>query len=140
MWWRTSLRFFLQQIKIEHISGSVFWNVMKFVFIVFPSGSLPIGADHLVLHYIKLFQKTNPCFLHGFWRKVFLMLYFINWLNFIAWFSLLFEILGHMCIVIICCPYREVIHFEINFSLLIKPFFYITKRSRQKYKCNKCNI
>ena len=37
---------------------------------------------------------------HGFWRKVFLLLYFINWTNFIFWFSVLQEILSNMCIVI----------------------------------------
>ena len=32
-----------------------------------------------------------------------------------------------MCIVIICYPVRDVLNFEINHSLLIKAFFYITK-------------
>ena len=39
-----------------------------------------------------------------------------------------------MCIVIICCSVCNVINFEINLSLLIKPFFYITKKSIQKFK------
>ena len=36
-----------------------------------------------------------------------------------------------MCIVINCCPVCDVINFEIILSLLIKPFFYITKTLRQ---------
>ena len=43
-------------------------------------------------------------FLHGFWRKIFLTLYFRNWTNFIGWLPLHLEILGNMCIVIIFCP------------------------------------
>ena len=43
-------------------------------------------------------------FLHGFWRKIFLKLYFRNWTNFIGWLPLHLEILGNMCIVIIFCP------------------------------------
>ena len=43
-------------------------------------------------------------FLHGFWRKIFLTLYFRNWTNFTGWLPLHLEILGNMCIVIIFCP------------------------------------
>ena len=38
----------------------------------------------------------------------------INWPNFIAWFFLLHEILGIMCIVIVCEPACDVINFEIS--------------------------
>ena len=41
-------------------------------------------------------------FVYGFSTKMFLMLYCINWSNFIAWLSLLFDILGNMCIAIVC--------------------------------------
>ena len=47
--------------------------------------------------------------------------------------ALLLEILGNMCIVIICCPDSDTINFEINDSYLIK-LFYITKKSGQKWK------
>ena len=67
-----------------------------------------------------------PHFLHDFRRKICLTLYFINWPNFIAWLSSLLEILGNMCIVNFC-KVCDVINLEINLSLLIKPFFYITK-------------
>ena len=39
-----------------------------------------------------------------------------------------------MCIVFICCTVCDIMNFEINLDLLIKPFFYITKKSRQKCK------
>ena len=37
-------------------------------------------------------------------RKMFLLLYSINWLNLIAWLPLLVKILGNMCIIIIYSP------------------------------------
>ena len=63
------------------------------------------------------------------------MFYSSNWPNFIVWLPILLEILGNMRIVINCCPVFDVINFEINQSFLIKPFFYMTKKSGQK-----CNI
>ena len=39
-----------------------------------------------------------------------------------------------MYIVIIRCPVCEVINFENNLIFLVKPFFYITKKSVQKCK------
>ena len=41
-------------------------------------------------------------FVYNFSRKFFLMLYFINWPNFIAWLRLLREILVNICIVTVC--------------------------------------
>ena len=79
---------------------------------------------------LELVSPSN--FLHIFQRKIFLKLCFISWPNSIAWLSLLLEILGNVCIVSICCPVCDVINFEINLSFLIKPFFYITKKSGQK--------
>ena len=43
-----------------------------------------------------------PYFVHGFSRKMFLMLSSINWPNFIGWLPLLLEILVNMCIAIVC--------------------------------------
>ena len=66
------------------------------------------GADHLLPPYIKLFEKTkrylelvSSHFLHDFWRKISLPLYFINWANFIAWLTVLLEMLGSTCIMIV---------------------------------------
>ena len=62
------------------------------------------------------------------------MLYSINWPNFIVWLPLLFEILGNMCIAIVCFLGCDVITFEINIIFLINPVFYLTKKSRLKFK------
>ena len=92
---------------------------------------------------------SPPYFMQDFWRKIFLMLYYINCPNFIFWLLLLLEILVNMCIAIVCYSGRDVIKFEINFIFLIKSFFYVTKKSRQKFKylenkkefsCGKKNI
>ena len=72
-------------------------------------------------------------FVYNFWRKIFLI-YFINRSNSIVWFPLRLEILGSMCIAIICCTLCDIKNFEINLSFLFKLFFYITKTSGQK--CN----
>ena len=45
---------------------------------------------------------SPPHFVKDFSRKIFLMLYSVNWPNFIAWMLLPLEILGDMCIVITC--------------------------------------
>ena len=88
------------------------------------------AANHLLLPHFRLFQKKKgvelvslPHFLHNFWRKIFLSLYFINSLSFIVWLPLLREILGNMCIVIVYQPGCEVMHFEVNLIFLIKSFF-----------------
>ena len=60
-------------------------------------------------------------------RKIFLVLYSINWPNFIVWLPLLLEILDNTCISIICCPVCDVRNFEINLDFLFKPIFCITK-------------
>ena len=55
-----------------------------------------------------------------------------------AWLPLHSEILVNLCIAIICYPVCNVINLEINLNLnlifLIKPFFYISKKSRQKFE------
>ena len=48
------------------------------------------------------------------------------------------EILGNMCIAIVCFSGCDVIHFKINFSFLMKSFFYMIKKLRQKFQCD-CN-
>ena len=100
------------------------------------------GADHSLLPhiYIKFFQKTKsglelvslPYFLHNVWRKIFIMLYSMNWPNFIAWLSLFLEISGNMYIAIFYFPVCDVINFENNFSFLTKPLPYMTKKVKAK--------
>ena len=62
----------------------------------------------------------------------FVMSYFVNWPSFVVWWPFLLEILGNMCIAIVCFPSCDVI--EINLLFLIKSFFYMVKKSRQKFK------
>ena len=85
----------------------------------------PKCENPLLLSHTKPFYKTKrglkpvslPHLLHDFSRKIFVTLYSINWPNFIVWLSLILEILGNMCIVIVCFPGFEVTNFE-NFDLL----------------------
>ena len=42
--------------------------------------------------------------------------------------------LGKVCIAIFCYPGCEIMNFEINLIFLIKPFFSMTKKLRQKFK------
>ena len=75
-----------------------------------------------------------PQFLYDFSRKIFFILYSIVLPHFVVWLPFLLEILGNMCIAFVCLPGCDVINFEVNFIFLIKPFFYMTKKSRQKFK------
>ena len=95
----------------------------------------------MLLPHIKVFWKTTadlelvslPHFLHDFWWKIFLLLYsIIFWPNFISWLSLLYEILGNMCIAIGFLPGCDVINFEINLIFLIKPFFLCDQKVKIK--------
>ena len=45
------------------------------------------------------------------------MLYSINQPTFIAWLSLVLEILDNICIAIICCPVYDVTNFGINLKI-----------------------
>ena len=81
---------------------------------------------------LGLISPSN--FVDDFSRKMFLMLHSINWPNFIDWLPLLLKILGNMCITIVYWPGCDVIKFETNLIFLIKQFYNITKKSRQKLK------
>ena len=54
---------------------------------------------------------SPPHFLYNFLRKICLMLYSTDWPNFIVWLPLLREILGNMCIEIVCFLGCDVINF-----------------------------
>ena len=72
-------------------------------------------------------------FLHNFWRTILLLLYSMNWPNFIfSLHSLLEILLVNMSIVIICCTACDVKSFKINHNFLIKPFSYMNKKSGQR--------
>ena len=76
-----------------------------------------------LLQYIETKLHTT-CF-HltlSFFKNIFLLQYSINWPSLIAWLSLICEILGNMCIAIVCKPVCEVMNFEVKPIFLIKPF------------------
>ena len=94
---------------LKKIEAAYLWtNSLKFYAVCFycmPSWGLSKYietklTDHLHLHHVNLFYKTKRdlalvsllLFLHDFWIKLFLLLYFINWPNFIVWLPLLCEI------------------------------------------------
>ena len=68
---------------------------------------------------------SPPHFVKDFSRKMFLKLYSLNWPDFTLWLSLLLEILNNICIAISVLLW-------IKLTFIIKPFFYMTKKPRQK--------
>ena len=62
-------------------------------------------------------------FAYDFWTKIFLILYSINWPNFVAWLPLLLGIFCNICIAIVCYLGCDVMDFEINLIFLIEPLF-----------------
>ena len=84
----------------------------------------------LNFHFLekKLRIDSPPYFAHDFARKIVLILYSINWRNFIVWLPLLLDILDNMCIAIVCSPGCDVINIEIHLIFLIKLLFYVTKQ------------
>ena len=63
---------------------------------------------------------SSAYFVYDFSRIMFHMLYSINSPNSIVWLPLLLEILGYMCIAIVCLQGCDVINFENNLIFLIK--------------------
>ena len=83
---------------------------------------LRLSSRPLAFTWYKAFPKKRkdgtrmelvslPHFLHYFWRKMFLLLNFINW-----------------------PPGCDVMNFEISPIFLMKLFFYMTKKLKQKFK------
>ena len=79
---------------------------------------------HLILSFCKKKKKKNwnwsPCliFCKTFEEKYFCDILLIDQ---ISLYGYLYEILGNMCITIVCKPGSEVMNFDLIF--LIKPFF-----------------
>ena len=99
-----------------------------------------LGSTVSTLHYWSIdmlnfdflekgLTVCSPHFVHDFSRKMFLIFYSVNWPNLIAWLRL---ILQNMCIATIYFQECDVKNLEINHIFLIKPFFYLTKKWRQK--------
>ena len=106
----------IQRLFLLYVQVEVYQSILK------------LRSWALAFTLYKAFKKINRGMElvsphHDFWWKLFLTLYFTNWTNLIARLSLLLEILGNMCIAIICCPVCDVIAFEINLRLHKKPFF-----------------
>ena len=110
------------------IMKNAFYFILKALFVLKIIRFLSWHFHHeiLILGVVSLSH-----FVYDFSRKIFLMLYSINWPNSLP---LLLEILVNMCIAIVYEPGCDIIDFEINLIFLIKPFSYMTKKSRQKFK------
>ena len=75
---------------------------------------------------------SAPHFVYDFLRRMFPMLYSINWPNFIVLMPLLLEILDNICIGIVCFPGCDVKNFETIVIFPIKPLFYMTRNVKTK--------
>ena len=100
------------------------------------------AGDHLLCCYIKAFQKKKrkkkrpstslpTLFCAWFLKKIVSYLHSIKWPKFIICLSFLVEILGSMCIVIICYSGCQVINFEVN---LIFPVIHLFTRPKTQDK------
>ena len=79
-------------------------------------------------------RYDKPQFVYDFSKEMFLMLHFINWPSFSVLLTFHLEALDDICIAIVSFPGCGILNFEICPISLIKPFFYMTKYSRQKHK------
>ena len=71
------------------------WGLSKYI-----ETKLQITCFHLILSLKKKKRDLElfslPHFSHNFWRKIFFLLYTINWPGYIVWLPLLCEILGNI--------------------------------------------
>ena len=74
---------------------------------------------------------SPPHFVNDLSRKMFLILYSINWPSFIVWLALLLEIFGSTCIAIVCFPCCDVVILK-----LILSFYQVVFLHDQKIKTN----
>ena len=137
MFWKT---------KNKYISGSTVWGFIQFVFIVCPGQGVAKYIEHKCwpLAYTAnkaILKSKNDLellsqyhFLHGFWRKMFLTIFYINWQHFIVWLFLLLEISDRMFMLIDYFPCCYVINFEIYRNFLVNLFSCMTKKVRANIK------
>ena len=134
-----------KKIKTKHKFGSKVWTFIQFVFLVCPCWRLVNyikTCSLLALPHLNLFQKTKTslglvsCFIfsrlleknisHGifYWQTKFHRQIAFTY------------IYGNICNEIICFQFYNVLNlnFETNLSLLIKSYFYMTKKVRQSFK------
>ena len=76
------------------------------------------------------FLEKDLGIVYDFFRKKFLMLHCINWPHFIVWMPFFLKY-WWICVLQL---FFDAINFEINPKLLTKPFLYMAKKSRQKFK------
>ena len=130
----------LWKFKIEHISRSTVWDVIKFGFVICPRVGLP---SYIYQRCQPFIFKLKNCFFkkqkEG-WNKspclIFCMIFeddvawfawcFSHYIllakNFIVLFSFLIEILGKICTAIICCPVSDVKSFWLTLTFLARCF------------------
>ena len=106
------------------------WGLSKYT-----KTKLQSTSFHLVLSFFKKWRGlelvTLPHFRIIFEKKIFLLCSII-WPNFIVWLALLCEILGNMCIGIVCKSGCDLMKLILYFSSSC--FSYMTKISWQKLK------
>ena len=90
---------------------------------------LKLWKNLLLLYTHGIFVKSRTQLPKKIFQEKFCS--YINWPNLFVWLSLLLEILGIMCIAIVCFPGFDIEKFEINLFFLIKLFLY---KSRWKFK------
>ena len=106
---------FSNNSKFSIFLGQYFKSFIQFVFIVCEVEGylkiLKLSCRPLAFTSESFFKKTRrglklvslSHFLHDFWKKkIFPLLYSINWPNFIVWLPLLREIIGNISIAIVC--------------------------------------
>ena len=112
IWNKDYCQILFEKVKIEHLSGSIVENFIRFVFIAYQVEGYwnilklrcrPLAFTLNKAKTNKGLQLVSLLYLwHDFRRKTFHLLYFINWSNFVIWVTLLREILKNVCIVITC--------------------------------------
>ena len=84
---------------------------------------------------------SPPHFVYDFWKKMFLMVYSINWPNFIVWLPSLLEILGNIRIAILRFPGFDVFFFFNQVIFLhgqkVKTKFWISWERKEVLRWNK---
>ena len=71
------------------------------------------------LHFVYVFSRFS---------------FYVNWRNFIVWLPLLLEILGNMCIIIVCFPVCDVINSELTLAFISSRFPTWPEKSGQNFE------
>ena len=123
----------------RHISGSIVLHRSFLLYIklmaigTFWNYKLQTTCFYSIQSFFKKDKKRSATSLPALFsekkkKKIFLLVYSINWSNFILWLSLLCE----QYIVIVCWPASVDTNFEIKLILFIKPFFVHNQKVKTK--------